>query len=93
MRAEIVKVRYLPLPRWTAAAVALVVLIVGAALLVFPPADSDRYVSVPQTAVPLVVTLATLVFGVWLATLEFGAGTLQRTLTAEPVGDRFSRRS
>jgi ABC-2 type transport system permease protein len=88
MNAELAKLRYLPLPRWTAAAIAAATIIVGAALLIVAPDDPAKYVSVPNTAINTVVSLAALVFGVWLATLEFSSGTLQRTLTAEPDRNR-----
>jgi len=88
MRAEIAKVRYLPMPRWTAAALAALTLIVGAALLIIAPTDPGKYVSVPNTAISTAIELSALVFGVWLATLEFSSGTLQRTLTAEPDRNR-----
>ena len=88
MNAELAKLRYLPLPRWTGAAVAAAVLIVGAALLVVAPDDPGKYVSVPNTAIGISAGLAAMAFGVWMATLEFSAGTLQRTLTAEPDRNR-----
>ena len=84
MRGEIIKLRYLPAPRWTAAVVAAAVVIVGAVLLIVSPEDPSKYVTIPNTAVGIVTTLAGAVFGTWVATLEFSAGTLQRTLTAEP---------
>ena len=84
MNAELLKLRYLPTARWTAAFVAGVVVIVGVVLLVVAPSDPDKYVSISNATVGLVTELAAVVFGVWLATLEFSAGTLQRTLTAEP---------
>jgi len=84
MNAELMKLRYLPTARWTAAFVAAAVLIVGLVLLAVAPSNPDKYVSIPDTTIGLVTSIAAMVFGVWLATLEFGAGTLQRTLTAEP---------
>lgn len=88
MNGEIIKLRYLPTPRWTAAVVATTVVIVGAVLLIVSPDDPSMYVTIPNTAVGLVTMLAAAVFGVWVATLEFSAGTLQRTLTAEPDRNR-----
>ena len=88
MNGEIIKLRYLPTPRWTAAVVAATVVIVGAVLLIVSPDDPSKYVTIPNTAVGLVTMLAAAVFGVWVATLEFSAGTLQRTLTAEPDRNR-----
>lgn len=84
MRAELLKLKYLPFPRWTAAFLAAVVVVVGVALGVAEPSDPDQYISIPHTAVGLIAALALIVFGVWMATLEFASGTLQRTLTAEP---------
>lgn len=80
MRAEIAKLRYLPTPRYTALVVAAAVVIVGAALLVVAPGDPARYVSIPNTALGLITALGAMVFGAWMATLEFNSGTL----TAEP---------
>ncbi len=88
MRAEVAKVRYLPLPRWTAAALAVVTLLVGVGLVVFAPSKPSTYISVPGTAVMMSAWVATLVFGVWLSTLDFSSGTMQRTLTAEPERSR-----
>lgn len=88
MNAELLKLRYLPTPRWTAAFVAAVVVIVGVVLLAVAPSDPDKYISIPNTTIGLVTAIAAMVFGVWLATLEFSAGTLQRTLTAEPDRNR-----
>ena len=88
MSGEIAKLRYLALPRWTAGAVLGVALVVGAALLAFPPGDPDKYADVPAFAVGTAFAIAAIVFAVWVATLEFGAGTLQRTLTAEPDRNR-----
>lgn len=88
MRAEIAKVRYLPTPRWTAAVLAAITLIVGLVLIVVAPSNPDKYVSVPQTVTQFTVWIATLLFGVWLSTLDFGSGTMQRTLTAEPDRNR-----
>ena len=84
MRAEVAKVRYLPMPRWTAAALAAITLVVGVVLVILEPSDPTKYISVPGTAVSVSAWVATLIFGVWLSTLDFASGTMQRTLTAEP---------
>jgi ABC-2 type transport system permease protein len=84
MSAELLKVKYLPFPRWTAAFLAGVVAIMGVALAIVEPTDPDKYVSIPNSSVGLVTALTAIVFGVWVSTLEFAAGTLQRTLIAEP---------
>ena len=84
MRAEVAKVRYLPLPRWTAAALAAITLVIGVVLVILEPSNPSKYISVPGTAVSVSAWVATLIFGVWLSTLDFASGTMQRTLTAEP---------
>lgn len=84
MSGEIAKLRYLALPRWTAGSVLAIALLVGAALLVFPPSKTDDFTGIPAFAVGTVFGIAAIVFAVWVASIEFGAGTLQRTLTAEP---------
>jgi ABC-2 type transport system permease protein len=84
VKAEIAKVRYLPLPRWTAAAVAAAAIIVGIVLVAIEPAKAEDYVSIPNAAVGTIAQFAAIVLGVWISTLEFSAGTIQRTLTAEP---------
>lgn len=88
MSGEIAKLRYLALPRWTAGGVFAVVLIVGAALLVFPPSKADDFAGIPAFALGTVFGIAAIVFAVWVASVEFSSGTLQRTLTAEPGRSR-----
>ena len=88
MSGEIAKLRYLALPRWTAGSLFAVMLIVGAALLVFPPGDVAKYATTPAFALGMVIGIAATVFAVWSASVEFSSGTLQRTLTAEPIRSR-----
>ena len=42
MNAELMKIRYLPTPRWTAAVLAAITLIMGVALLITTPADPSE---------------------------------------------------
>jgi ABC-2 type transport system permease protein len=86
--AELAKIRYLTLPRVTAAAVMAAAVITGAALIVFTPKSPGSYLSIPSTSLDEVVVIAAMVFGVWVSALEFSAGTMQRTLTAEPSRPR-----
>ena len=86
--AEIAKCRYLPLPRWTALAVMAGAVIAGAAMIVFQPKDASNYANIPAAVVDISVIIAGIVFGVWIAALEFSANTMQRTLTAEPDRNR-----
>lgn len=88
MNVELMKIRYLPTPRWTAAALAAITLIMGVALLISAPTDPEKYVSVPNTVIDMASTVAALVVGVWLSTLDVTAGTMQRTLIAEPRRER-----
>lgn len=84
MKTELTKVRYLPLPRATLAVLAAAAIIVGIVLFAVEPSDPGAYVSVPNAAVGIIALFAAIVIGVWMPTLEFGSGTMQRTLTAEP---------
>lgn len=84
MKAELAKVRHLMLPRITAAIVAASAIVVGIVLYAIESDNPDTYVTVPNAAVGMITLFAAIVFGVWLATLEFASGTMQRTLTAEP---------
>ena len=88
MSAEIAKIRYLPLPRWITAVVLAAAVLAGGLLAVFPPRRVDSYIDIPSTAVLLVYTIGAIILGAWVATLEFGSGTLQRTLTAESDRNR-----
>ena len=88
MSGEIAKLRYLALPRWTAGSVFAVALIVGAALLVFPPSKVEKYATIPAFALGTAFGIAAIVLAVWAASVEFSSGTLQRTLTAEPIRSR-----
>ena len=88
MKAELLKVRYLPLPRWTVVAAIGITLLAGVVLLAFPPSDPAAYIETPSHFVNLAAWVAALVFGVWLATLDVTAGTVQRTLVAEPRRSR-----
>lgn len=83
MRAEIAKFRYLPLPRVTFAVVALLAVAIGVGVLSWSPDSSSDYVNIPTLLNSQVVLIGALILGVWMATLDFAAGTLQRTLTAE----------
>jgi ABC-2 type transport system permease protein len=88
MKAELAKVRYLPLPRWTAALVAAAVIVTGIVMLIVAPSNPSKYIDIPQAADGTIIEFAAIIFGVWLSTLEFSAGTMQRTLTAEPKRSR-----
>lgn len=88
MSGEIAKLRYLALPRWAAGSVFAITLIVGAALLIFPPGKVDKFITTPAFALGMVFGIAAIVFAVWSASVEFSSGTLQRTLTAEPIRSR-----
>jgi ABC-2 type transport system permease protein len=91
MSAEIAKLRYLQFPRVTLAAVVGVTLLIGALLLVLEPESADSYQAIPAVAVGIAFQIGAIVFGVWVGTLEFASGTIQRTLTADPVRGRVLR--
>jgi ABC-type transport system involved in multi-copper enzyme maturation permease subunit len=77
------KLRLLALPRWTAVAVLGGVVVTGAMLDVFPRDDGAAFIGVMSNVASALTEIAAIVLGAWAATLEFGSGTLQRTLTAQ----------
>ena len=83
MRAEIAKLRLLPLPRWTVVAVLTGVVLTGLLLDVFPREDGAGFIGLMSSVADLLMEIAAIVLGAWAATLEFNSGTLQRTLTAQ----------
>ena len=88
MNAEIAKLRYLPLPRWTAAAVLAVAVVTAGFLFGFRPKAAGTYSDAMTVALNTVFSVAPIIIGVWFAALEFASGTMQRTLTAEPRRNR-----
>ena len=70
MRGEIIKLRYLPTPRWTAAVVAATVVIVGAVLLIVTPED------------PALVTHRLADAGIYLRALSVHRATLEDAFLA-----------
>jgi ABC-2 type transport system permease protein len=88
VRAEVAKLRYLPLPRWTAAVAVAAPVIAGGFLFGFAPRSDDTYTNTMTIVLGLIVPIAGIVLGVWFAALEFASGTMQRTLTAEPNRNR-----
>lgn len=81
MRAELLKVRFLPTPRWSAAFLA-VTLILGLV------ATWRWGTGLEQVAVDLAVGLPTaivsIVIGAWVVGLEYGQKTMPRVLAADP---------
>ncbi len=57
-------------------------------MLIVRPDQPSKYIDIPNSAVGTITEFAAIIFGVWLSTLEFSAGTMQRTLTAEPNRSR-----
>jgi hypothetical protein len=88
MKAELAKVRFLSLPKYTAALVEAAAILTGLVMAIVAPSDSSKYIVISESAVGTVTEFAAVNFGVWLSTFEFSAGTMQRTLTAEPNRSR-----
>jgi ABC-2 type transport system permease protein len=88
MKVEFAKLWYIPLPRWIFAVVLVASIAAGGVLVAWAPDSADTYRSVASVVASLVGAFAATVLGVWSSTLEFSAGTLQRTLTAESDRNR-----
>lgn len=81
MRSELLKVRSMPTPRWTLIAL-LVCLALGIGASVAWGVGEDAVAL--DLAVSFPTFVGSLVFGVWMAGVEFGQDTLRRTLAADP---------
>lgn len=81
MIAELHKLRALPTPRWTLAAVlaAFVITLVVAGIV--GPGDGAAALLL---SVGLPTSIASIVIGAWMAGVEYGQRTMRRALTADP---------
>ena len=81
MRAELLKLRSMPTPRWTLA-ILLAFFVGGIVASVIWGVGTDS--AVLDLAVGLPGQIAALVVGSWMAGVEFGQNTLRRALSADP---------
>ena len=81
MRAEILKVRSMPTPRWCLIAVGVCAL-VGLAVVWRWGLGSDLVAF--DVAIGFPLAIASIAFGAWVFGVEYGQNTLRRTLTADP---------
>lgn len=81
MNAELIKLRSLPMPRWTVLGtlLALATSIVVAAFAGI--GEEDLAVSLGSS---FPTSVAVMILGVWIVGVEYGQGTMRRVLTAEP---------
>lgn len=90
MRAELAKLRSLPLPRWTLA-VEVALVVISTIIVVFAGgSDSDDYATAAQVACGLGTGVGSIVLGVWIVGLEYGQKTVRRALTADPRRGRLA---
>jgi ABC-type transport system involved in multi-copper enzyme maturation permease subunit len=88
VRAELFKLRSLPLPRITVAVQAgLVVLVV---VVVAAGGTADDVKDGAYVAATIATTLGTLVLASWMVGVEYGEKTMRRALTADPRRLRFA---
>lgn len=90
MRAELAKVRSLPLPRWTLAVELGLVLLATIVVVFAGGSDSDHYATAAQVACGLGTGVGSIVLGVWIVGLEYGQKTVRRALTADPRRGRLA---
>jgi ABC-type transport system involved in multi-copper enzyme maturation permease subunit len=81
MGTELLKVRSMPTPFWCAFALGLCFLGGIAAAIAWGTGDENTVLDV---AVSLPTWVASVVFGVWVAGVEFGQDTMRRALAADP---------
>lgn len=86
MRSELAKVRAMPTPRWCVIAVFTTMLLGVAATVSWGlGSEGDAF----DFAIGFPASIAAVVFGVWLFGVEYGEGTMRRTLTADPRRGRL----
>lgn len=81
---EVIKLRSLPTPRWSAAICFGLTLIVALIVLATDPSDPSVYRDVPIGPAQLFTMVVSIVLGAWVFGVEFSQGTLRRVLTSEP---------
>ena len=81
MRAELLKLRFLPTPRWSAAFI-LLTLALGVAGTWRWGAGTDQIAV--DLALGLPLAIVSIVIGAWVIGLEYGQKTMSRMLAAEP---------
>lgn len=81
MRAEFLKVRSMPTPRWTLLALLLCLVLGVAGAAKWGVGEEAEALDL---AIAFPTWIGSLVFGVWVAGVEFGQNTLRRTLAADP---------
>lgn len=89
MRAELLKMRALPTPRWTLAA-CLACTAIALVVTAFAGVGEDEDVAI-GLGVELPTAVASIVLGAWIVGLEYGSATMRRTLTADPRRVRLFR--
>jgi ABC-2 type transport system permease protein len=80
MKAELAKVRYLALPKYTAALIAAAVIITGIVLLVVAPSDPSKYIDIPDSVIGLIIQFGAIPSWIAGSIVGFGAGLLTRSL-------------
>jgi ABC-2 type transport system permease protein len=86
MKAEFLKVRSLPTPRWCFIVIA-VFFLAGLIADVIWGLGPDRDLTDVTIGTPM--TIASIVFGVWIIGVEYGQKTMRQALTADPRRGRL----
>jgi ABC-type transport system involved in multi-copper enzyme maturation permease subunit len=89
MKAELLKLRALPTPRWTLI-VCLGCIAIAMIISVFVGASTSDNQAAVGLGGELPTAIAGIVLGAWIFGLEYGQGTTRRTLTADPRRARLA---
>lgn len=81
MNAEVMKLRALPLPRWTTVGVAAA-LVTAIVVAIFAGMGEDN--AAIGIGADLPTSIGSIILGVWIVGLEYGQGTMRRVLSANP---------
>lgn len=90
MRAELAKLRALPLPRWTLAIEVGIVVVAAVIVLFAGGSDSEHYKTAAVVGGAIGTGVGSIVIGVWVMGLEYGQKTIRRALTADPRRGRLA---
>jgi ABC-2 type transport system permease protein len=85
MRAELLKLRFLPTPRVLIAVGVVIAFLVALGLAIDAPATGRTYRDSGLAGATTFASIASIAFGVWIVGLEYGQGTMRRVVAATPA--------
>lgn len=85
MISELLKIRFMPTPRYALLVIVGLLLATCAITAAVSPAEgSDAWHAAPQTAATVTISIAAIVLGAWTIGVEFSSRTIRLAATVEP---------